>query len=612
MPFNIVIGRSKDDTEKYGTDGSVFIGKQYVHMGQVTSLSNNVYLDVSRSHVVFVAGKRGSGKCLHEDSIVTLGDGSHISIKDLFMNARKNGVQVIKEEDEESFSVFDHFVISLCGGVVSKRLVSHVYRKKIAENLLTIKTKKKKITVTKEHQLLVSEESNGLLLWKRSDALTVGNIITVSDGKRIEHERIVSVESSFYEGWVYDITVPETHNFIGNGTICHNSYSMGVIAEGITTLPKDVRQNLSIILLDTMGVYWTMKYPNHQDSSLLKEWRLEGQGLDVMLFTPSGFYDLYKKKGIPTDKPFAVKPSDLHPEDWCLTFGLDVNSTAGVLIARLVQELKKTIKDFSLQEVVAAVQDDHRSDEHTKNVVVNHFAQADGWGIFSKEGTLLKDLVTPGQVTVLDMSPYATMPNGWLIKSIVIGLISKKLFAQRMIARKNEEYNQVDQAMHYFSKETKEKLDDPLVWISVDEAHEFLPREGKTVATDALITILREGRQPGISLLLATQQPGKIHTDVITQSDVVLAHRLTAQVDVRALGELTQTYMQEGLSEQLFHLPRAKGSGVVFDDQNERVFAVKIRPRITWHGGSAPTAIIEKKEAFAEPEKKEKRVFSGL
>jgi len=109
------------------------------------------------------------------------------------------------------------------------------------------------------------------------------------------------------------------------------------------------------------------------------------------------------------------------------------------------------------------------------------------------------------------------------------------------------------------------------------------------------VTIVREGRQPGISLVLASQQPGKIHTDVMTQSDVVIAHRLTAQVDVEALEQLTQTYMHEGLNEQLARLPKNTGSAVVFDDDNERVFAIKVRPRITWHGGSSPTALVQKK-----------------
>ena len=43
-------------------------------------------------------------------------------------------------------------------------------------------------------------------------------------------------------------------------------------------------------------------------------------------------------------------------------------------------------------------------------------------------------------------------------------------------------------------------------------------------------------------------------------------------------------------------LPPVKGSAVLFDDKNERIFPIQVRPRFTWHGGSAPIAIKEKKE----------------
>src|SRR5210317_2091789 len=43
------------------------------------------------------------------------------------------------------------------------------------------------------------------------------------------------------------------------------SYTMGAIAEGFYLLEEAIKQNLSIILLDTMGIYWTMKYPNHHE-----------------------------------------------------------------------------------------------------------------------------------------------------------------------------------------------------------------------------------------------------------------------------------------------------------------------------------------------------------
>jgi len=132
----------------------------------------------------------------------------------------------------------------------------------------------------------------------------------------------------------------------------------------------------------------------------------------------------------------------------------------------------------------------------------------------------------------------------------------------------------------------------------IDEAHEFLPKEGKTSATDALVTILREGRQPGISLILATQQPGKIHTDVMTQSDILISHRITAKMDTEALGLLMQSYMREGLDKQLNILPRTKGAALILDDNNERMFPMKVRPRFTWHGGEAPTALPKEKKIF--------------
>jgi len=140
----------------------------------------------------------------------------------------------------------------------------------------------------------------------------------------------------------------------------------------------------------------------------------------------------------------------------------------------------------------------------------------------------------------------------------------------------------------------------PLVWLVIDEAHEFLPRDEKdaNAATQPLITIMREGRQPGISLMLASQQPGKIHTDVMTQSDIVLSHRITARMDVEALGLLTQSYMREGLTQAVDDLPRVKGAGVIFDDSNEKLYPMRVRPRFTWHGGEAPSAVKIKKKEF--------------
>src|SRR3989344_4651782 len=181
MTYEIIIGRSETDRKKFGLTGTVFLGRSYVKMGQATSLSNNVYLDFARSHVVFICGKRGSGK----------------------------------------------------------------------------------------------------------------------------------------------------------------SYTMGVIAEGMAELPPEINQNLSILIFDTMGIYWTMKYPNKKDEELLRQWHLEAKSLDVQVYTPYGYYQTYKDKGIPTDFPFSINPAELSPNDWITTFEIPQNTDLAIFIEKIVSEVKK-------------------------------------------------------------------------------------------------------------------------------------------------------------------------------------------------------------------------------------------------------------------------------
>ncbi|HLC61064.1 MAG TPA: DUF87 domain-containing protein [Candidatus Nanoarchaeia archaeon] len=435
--YDIVIGRSEADKEKYGTTGAIFLGKHYVKMGQTTSLSNKVYLDVAKSHVVFVVGKRGSGK----------------------------------------------------------------------------------------------------------------------------------------------------------------SYSMGVIAEGIYDLPDEIKNNLAVVMLDTMGIYWTMKYPNHKEKELLDEWGVEARGLNVHIFTPIGHFQEYKDKGIPTDFPFSVKTSEIGADEWCMIFGISITEPIGILVERIINNLKEENLDFDIKEIIKAVDSDDRSDRATKDAVENRFLVAEKWGLFSREGTLIEDIVMPGQISVLDVSAYATTSGAENLRALVIGLVAQKLFQQRMTARKAEEQKSIAEEIHFFEEEKEEKKE-PIVWLVIDEAHEFLPNKGKTPATLPLVTVLREGRQPGISLILASQQPGKIHSDVFTQSDVVIAHRITANIDVQALGSIMQSYMREGLDKQLNLLPPEEGAAIVFDDINEKLYPIRVRPRYTWHGGSAPNAMPKEKKVF--------------
>ncbi|MDK2907832.1 MAG: hypothetical protein PWQ87_290 [Candidatus Woesearchaeota archaeon] len=435
--YEIIIGRSESDIKKYGKKGTAFIGKQYVKMGNVSSLSNNIYLDLASPHVILISGKRGSGK----------------------------------------------------------------------------------------------------------------------------------------------------------------SYTMGSITEGIINVEEEVRNNLSVVIMDTMGIYWTMKYPNKNDKELLKEWGIEEKGFkEAKVFIPEGYYEKFKKKGIDADVPFSIIPSELSPSDWCNAFNIKQTTTVGAVIEKAIFDLKKKKERFSIDEIIEHIKSDKEIPEEAKLSAINRFNSAKTWGLFSMNGTPLASIVYRGGVSIIDLSCYVTMQGSKSVKSLVIGIIAQRLFQERMESRRIEEFEELKSSMEYFSSfDVKEKKEKPLVWMIIDEAHEFLPKEGKTPASEALITLLREGRQPGISMVLATQQPGKIHTDVMTQSDIFISHRLTAEVDLKALGLMMQSYMRQGLDEQVSNVPKTKGAALVFDDYNERMLPIQIRPRITWHGGSSPNAIPKKK-----------------
>jgi DNA helicase HerA-like ATPase len=429
MPFDIVVGRDDSDKKAFGDRGLAFIGKSFVTMGNYTSLSNPIFMDVARSHVVLISGKRGSGK----------------------------------------------------------------------------------------------------------------------------------------------------------------SYTIGTIAESLSSFGGEESQNIAPLIFDTMGIFWTMKYKNVKDEELLGDWGLGAKNVPVRVFAPFGYYQEYKDKGVDVDAEFAIKISELEPSDWVTLFELKFTDSIAVLIESVVGGLRESRKGFGFGDIYDLIGRAENVGQDVKNSAMALFDAAKTWRIFDEEkGTDVRDLVSAGETTVIDLSMYASL-GGFNVRALIIGLVSKKIFNERMAARKGEEIQAVQHGADYARYRVKREM--PLVWIFIDEAHEFLPREGRTPATDALVQLLREGRQPGISLVLATQQPGKIHSDAMTQSDIVISHRVTAKLDVGALNDITQSYLYESISSKLNGLPRLKGSAIILDDNSERIYPMRIRPRFSWHGGEAPTAI---------------------
>jgi hypothetical protein len=65
-----------------------------------------------------------------------------------------------------------------------------------------------------------------------------------------------------------------------------------------------------------MGIFWTMKFKNEKEQSLLTEWNLETKPLPVRVIVPYGKAHEYKEKNIPIDETFALNASELDIDDW--------------------------------------------------------------------------------------------------------------------------------------------------------------------------------------------------------------------------------------------------------------------------------------------------------
>ncbi len=364
------------------------------------------------------------------------------------------------------------------------------------------------------------------------------------------------------------------------------SYTGAVIAEEFFRLPDEIRQNLSMLLIDTMGIWWSLKNPNEQQIGLLKKWGLDPRKFDASVYVPKGFKEEYEKKDVPFDDSFSIRASELSAEDWSLAFGISLVDPLGVLLERVIRRLEES-ENYGIEEIIETIQRDERASEDVKQGLENRFLSAEEWGIFSKEGLSIEEILSPGKVSVLDVSYFGHMSSGWSVRGLLVGLLSRRIYRKRVEARRKEEISTI---------RGRKKIDIPMTWVVIDEAHQFLPDEGKTPASDPLKTLVKEGRQPGISVVFITQRPGRIHPDAISQSDLIISHRLTARPDFEALRNIMQTYMTFDIKKYINNLPRKKGSAIVLDDNSERIYSIKVRPRMSWHAGGTPSAFEDEEE----------------
>jgi hypothetical protein len=354
------------------------------------------------------------------------------------------------------------------------------------------------------------------------------------------------------------------------------SYTLGVFLEEIASLDDPYKQNLAVIILDTLGIFWTTQFPSTDIERIIHRWGRTPQGFAIRLLAPPKAMKQYSQHHIAVER-FCVSVAELSPMHWCQLFGIKTTEPVGVALTKAILTLQATASEFSIQDICRVLHQDTTSPPVVVSAAENLFLLADSWGVFEARGLSVHELLHPGHLTVLDVS---SMHNTGL-KDIVVAFLSQRIFEYQVQSRKRFEQEKI--------KTGDQHLSLPLIWLVIDEAQVFLPSEKNTLSKEVLIEEwMRQGRQPGLCLLMATQRPSSIESEVLAHCDLLLCHRLTAQDDIDALGRIRPTYMHGELRESIKKIGCEKGVALLVDDTSESVHVIQLRPRLSWHGGAEP------------------------
>lgn len=275
-------------------------------------------------------------------------------------------------------------------------------------------------------------------------------------------------------------------------------------------------------------------------------------GIAPVVVDPMGVFRTLAEPSEGTPVPATVvetpriDPASLDPRSWCPLLDLSPESGAGGLVWQAAAE--RTTLDGMCEHIT-----DSDAPIRDRRAATNHLHLADSWGVFDTDG-LDASALGGEEVTVLDVSAADRAAMNAIVRGV-----TEELYRARIEGRTSR-----------------------LPWLLLDEAHAFFG----DVAGPALETVLTRGRAPGVSLVAATQRPGVLPEVAISQSDILVSHRLTAESDLDALEAVRPTYLGTSLSERM---PTDPGEVVIVDDATESVHTAQVRVRETPHGGDSPS-----------------------
>jgi len=395
------------------------------------------------------------------------------------------------------------------------------------------------------------------------------------------------------------------------------SYTLGTLLEGLctreasTTISQNPRTQ-AILLFDTLGIFqWVNialneksdKETIQQQFAVRRGWSIKSELLDVGIWIPKGS----ASDSTPlSHNEFTIRCSDFAAEDWGYLLGLNIyQDRMGQLLNDAFikvalegwhdgEHAHKAMLAYSLSALIKCIESDRDLNTtyaaETRRALRQQLCTYERNPVFADDGTSLQSLLKPGRMAVIVMNKMSDE-----LRLIVVAAFLRRLIASRIRASETEKHLKLlDNLSADEQVRLKASLKDavPPTWVAIDEAQNVLPSERATTATEVIVKYVREGRNYGLSFVVATQQPTSIDPRILAQVDTLIAHKLTVQSDIDYVKRNMKSNMPDevkyanvplSLDEILRGLD--VGQALVSNTETERAFLLDIRPRVSVHGG---------------------------
>lgn len=372
------------------------------------------------------------------------------------------------------------------------------------------------------------------------------------------------------------------------------SFDLGVLVEGISklTTPSPIQNEvkpITSIIIDTQSQFWTLGYAprqaipaNKAQLDELKRWNLVPNSLaKTKIYAPPRTTTF-----LGTEKILQIRPRDVKAEEWCALLGQEVYSPQGHIITATLEALGDT--DYEITDMLNYIANNINwptVSESSRNAISYKLDDYRRTSLFSASGLRVKDFLEEGTCNILTLRELRNED-----KSLITAVIARNLFDIL--------------GMHHNKKKTAGFFQTPFesdgtpdrVWLVIDEAHVVAPCDHISPARGALVEYVKRGRDAGLSLVLATQQPSALDDRILSQVNVTFSHRLSFQNDINAVVNRIPTKSIGAMKFSGTNLTdfgdmvRVLDSGQCFlgDQASSRAVLIQIRPRVTAHGGYSP------------------------